>query len=181
MRVVEQAGAAAEAGLAIAKHVVGEADTWREIRVVAGNAVKRHARVAGEKQSLRRIRILLRPDPLIEIADPELLGEAFDLLPRAVRLVPQAVVERQPLRQVEAVVEIERPKVVAIVFVFAISLLEAVEVAEQEAGNLVVGCRGVECERALRLELVAKIDGRVAVAEANIQVVPADDPAHVVF
>src|SRR5262249_28117634 len=95
LRVVKEAGAAAETRRTLAEDVVRKTNAGREISVVSANARKRHSWITRKEKSRRSVGKLLRPDARVEVADTELLGAVLDLLPWSVRLVTQAVVQGQ--------------------------------------------------------------------------------------
>src|SRR5205823_609082 len=123
--IVEDSGAAAQAGAAIAAHVVSKSEARREQVESAAQAPARHAGIADEGLSWRRVGVH-RGFLSRRIAGRREHSEPVpDLAPRHRRLVAEAIVQRQPRRDTKAILRVDAVKLVAIVAELAGALAEA--------------------------------------------------------
>src|SRR6266704_540299 len=94
-RVIKNTGSAAQAGLAIAEHVVGEAEARRKVFQAGFHAIFGNARIAREVHTRRRVRKLCGMNASNQAAEPKLLLASFDFAPRKSWLITQTKVHRQ--------------------------------------------------------------------------------------
>ena len=146
LRIVEHAEAAADAHLGILARRIGESHPGSEIGHGAGGAAGRHARIAREQQSRRRVGELLRPDAGLEFRNAELLHPALDFVPREVGLIAHSVSQGKPRGGVPAVGDIERREQIPVILELARALVEGAQFADHEGRQRIAHLVGGEGE-----------------------------------
>src|SRR5207249_972937 len=142
--VPEDAGTAAEAGLAVTEQIVGKAQARREILIGGLHSALRDAGVAAEEQPRRGVGKLLRRLAGIIVLLAELLDPSVHVAPGEVRLPAQTHVEGEAAAGPEVILNVEADRLIADILGFAGSLPVGAQLSQKEAGQGVVGGVGSE-------------------------------------
>ena len=133
--IVEHSHSAADRGLSVPAHIVGSARSRRKIEEASGNSILRKTSVAREQFPGERIRKHGGMHACLVTADVELLDPVPLVVPREVRLIPHAKIQRQPAGSVKIVLDIQPGKVIERIQVLADALRERAQFACQEIRN----------------------------------------------
>src|SRR6266849_9813981 len=134
-RVVEDATAAAQTGLAVAKNVIGKAQTGCKAGPIGVQSILRHAGIAGnavlrgEEHAWRRVGIDLGNGAGGHGGQVDLSPAVSGVTPRECGLVAQAEVEGQAARDPIVVLDVDADKIRAIVLELSRTLLESEAIA----------------------------------------------------
>src|SRR5581483_1928813 len=160
--------------------VVSEADARLEAGVNGIGPVLRHAGIAGKEQSGRGVGINGRDLPFLEGRDVELFDAAAHFAPREYRLPAYAVVEREAVAGAETVLRVEADELIAVVLEFACALAEALNSADQEAGDRIIGDVRGELICGAPQKLVVQVYAADLGMAAERPTVPPFDPVQIV-
>src|SRR4030095_2569874 len=183
MLVVEHSASAAQARLAIAKHIPREAEPSAKDVVVSQNAIFRHARVTSEQYAGRRIGELGSPDAGDKVWNCEALNSPPHLVPGWRRLIPQAQVQRQARMYLVVVLDQQCRVSGTVVLVLTRSLVEGCQLTEQKVRNGMSGPEGgVRGEHIVTCatEFVHNIHSIAGDLSTELQSVLSADPAHAI-
>ncbi len=178
--VIENTGAAAQAGLAVAEDVVGKTHARREIVQTGIHAVGRDARIAGEVRSRRSVGELGGTGPGNQTVDAELLHPAFQFAPGQSRFIAQSQVDGQAASDPDVVLGIHAGKNVAIVLEFSRTLAEGEVAAVVPQRARQEGVDPVKAELRRLEEQIVEIHTAAFDDSAKAEIVPAFHPADVI-